>query len=73
MKTLIFFAMLSGLAACATAPDTADKPSYVERRYTTGSNLPRKGQADTVDQQSAVDQLNRAVNIGPSGPAASSK
>ncbi len=57
---LILIALTSCvLAACATSPDV-DTPSQRDRMLTTGSNIPRKGQASTVDKDSISDAIIRS-------------
>lgn len=60
MKIFVLLALSCGLAACATPAGTTDKEAYVDREYVTGSNIPRKGQAVTVDKQ-VLDQVSRNV------------
>ncbi len=47
------------VTACAVDPN-ADSSPVRDRQLTTGSNIPRKGQATTVDKDSITDSMIRS-------------
>jgi len=56
MRKLMAFSALCLPSACAFPPGA----TYVSPQdFTTGSNLPRKGQADAVDKSVVTDTLRR--------------
>ena len=60
---------LLALTACAST-GSSDDESYQDRRVTTGSNIPRKGNADTYDREQVTDALNRSRPLIRSGGGA---
>lgn len=63
----VLVVLACGLSACA-APDnnSARASAYSQDRVTTGSNIPHKGQAVTVDPATLQDQINRGAGSGSS-------
>ena len=53
MRKIFFVVALSALGACATTEPT-DASANRDKELTTGSNIPRRGQAVTVDK-SVID------------------
>ncbi len=59
LRNSLVVVSLLALTACASS-SSSDDEAYTDRRVTTGSNIPRKGNADTYDRDQAADSLSRS-------------
>ncbi len=65
MRILLSVLLSCLVCACAAPEPSADAPAY--RELTTGSNIPRKGQATTVDKSSISDSIIRSGGVRAGG------
>ena len=59
MRVVISLFCLSLVAACAVPQDPNQETASYDRNTTTGSNIPRKGSATTIDKSVVQDQQIR--------------
>lgn len=62
MRTIFSFISMCALASCAYIENPhPDGESYRDRAITTGSNLPKKGTAASIDPADVDDAMRRAA------------
>ena len=59
MRLVVSLSCLSLVAACAAPQDPNQEAASYDRGTTTGSNIPRKGSAVTIDKSVVQDQQIR--------------
>jgi hypothetical protein len=65
MKTILLCAIAFTTVGCAGSETGTDTGGYVEREYTTGSNIPRKNRVGDGVQVLDKEALHRALDQAP--------